>query len=116
MVFVGVWQGWDVINICVIVICDVNVDMVFVYYWLLVVLEIDQFVRWLGEEGYGVVILMKVVVLGVLWLCCVSIKVNLNCVSGFELIELLVEDDFQVLEVIIIDDGVVYQFGWGFFE
>ena len=93
MVFAGVWQGWDEINTCAIVTCDANADMAPVHHRLPVVLETDQFAKWLGEEGHGAATLMKAAAPGALRLRRVSTKVNSNRASGPELIEPLVEDD-----------------------
>ena len=93
MVFAGVWQGWGDINTCAIVTCDANVDMAPVHHRLPVVLESDQFAKWLGEAGHGAATLMKAAAPGALRLRRVSPKVNSNRASGPELIEPLIEDD-----------------------
>lgn len=93
MVFAGVWQGWGEINTCAIVTCDANEDMAPVHHRLPVVLETDQFAKWLGEEGHGAATLMNAAAPGALRLRRVSTKVNSNRASGPELIEPLVEDD-----------------------
>ena len=93
MVFAGVWQAWGDINTCAIVTCDANVDMAPVHHRLPVVLETDQFAKWLGEAGHGAATLMKAAAPGALRLRRVSPKVNSNRASGPELIEPLIEDD-----------------------
>lgn len=93
LVFAGVWQGWGDINTCAIVTCDANVDMAPVHHRLPVVLETDQFAKWLGEAGHGAATLMKAAAPGALRLHRVSTKVNSNRASGPELIEPLIEDD-----------------------
>ncbi len=93
MVFAGVWQGWGDLNTCAIVTCDANADMAPVHHRLPVVLETDQYAKWLGEEGHGAATLMKAAAPGALRLRRVSTKVNSNRASGPELIEPLVEDD-----------------------
>ncbi len=91
IVFAGIWQDWGQgdtrLSTCAVVTCDANEDMAPIHDRLPVVLDQEDWGKWLGEEGKGAALLMKPIAEGRLRFARVSTKINSNRAQGPELIE-----------------------------
>ena len=93
MAFAGVWQDWDKgespLQTCAIVTCAANAATRAVHHRMPVILEPENWSKWLGEEGHGAAVLMRPAAEDVLRFHRVGRKVNSNRAYGPELIEAL---------------------------
>lgn len=91
LAFAGVWQVWDKgeepLTTCAIVTTDANKAMSQIHHRMPVILERDDWAKWLGEEGKGAATLMHAPPEDALAFYRVEPKVNSNRASGAELIE-----------------------------
>ena len=90
LVFAGVWQDWDrdedPIRSCAIVTCAANQATSAVHHRMPVILEPENWGKWLGEEGHGAAVLMTPAAEDVLQFHRVGREVNSNRASGEQLI------------------------------
>ena len=90
LAFAGVWQIWDKgeepLTTCAIVTTDANEAMSQIHHRMPVILERDDWAKWLGEEGKGAATLMHAPPEDALAFYRVDPKVNSNRASGAELI------------------------------
>ena len=89
MAMAGVWQHWgeDHAPTCAVVTTDANAPMSGIHHRMPVILEQDDWGKWLGEEGKGAALLMKAADNDVLRFHRVDKAVNSNRAAGPELIE-----------------------------
>ncbi|WP_343081739.1 SOS response-associated peptidase [Ostreiculturibacter nitratireducens] len=91
MVFGGIWQDWEregeSLTTCAIVTCEAGPGMSSIHNREPLVLEREDWGKWLGEEGKGAALLMKPAAEGVLTWHRVGTKVNSNRAEGAGLIE-----------------------------
>lgn len=91
LVFAGVWQDWERdgqgLRTCAIVTCAANDAMSRIHHRMPVVLDRDDWAKWLGEEGKGAATLMHAPSDDALAFYRVDPAVNSNRASGPELIE-----------------------------
>ncbi|UYV36613.1 SOS response-associated peptidase [Rhodobacteraceae bacterium D3-12] len=95
LAFAGIWQDWDKgaepVRGCAIVTCAANRAMGQVHHRMPVVLEPQNWAKWLGEEGHGAAPLMRPAAEDVLEFHRVGREVNSNRAAGPALIEPLTE-------------------------
>jgi putative SOS response-associated peptidase YedK len=91
MALAGVWQRWEregrAFDTCAIVSTDAGPGMAGLHHREAVVVERDDWPKWLGEAGHGAAVLMRASAPGVLaapWR--VDPRVNSNRAEGAELI------------------------------
>ncbi|WP_421905329.1 SOS response-associated peptidase [Mameliella sp.] len=91
LVFAGVWQDWErdglAYRTCAIVTCGANTAMSKIHHRMPVVLDPQDWAKWLGEEGHGAATLMRPAPEDALEFYRVDPAVNSNRASGPELIE-----------------------------
>ena len=91
LVFAGVWQDWEhegeVLRTCAIVTCAANQTMSQIHHRMPVILDREDWAKWLGEEGHGAARLMGPAPEDVLRFHRVATQVNSNRTSGPDLIE-----------------------------
>ena len=91
LAFAGVWQEWgkgdDALTTCAIVTTGANEPMSRIHHRMPVILEPDDWGKWLGEEGKGAAVLMRSSEDEVLDFHRVDVAVNSNRAKGPELIE-----------------------------
>lgn len=89
MAMAGVWQTWgeDHAPTCAVVTTDANGPMSTIHHRMPVILEQQDWGKWLGEEGKGAALLMRSAGDDVLKFHRVGTEVNSNRASGPELIE-----------------------------
>ena len=97
LVFAAVWQDWEregrAHRTCAIVTCAANAAMSAIHHRMPVILTLDSFGLWLGEEGHGAATVMKPTAEDALVWHRVDRTVNSNCASGPELIQPLTSSD-----------------------
>ncbi len=90
MVFAGVWQTWgtaeDRVDTCAIVTTAANDPMAKIHKRMPVVLEPDEWAKWLGEDGKGAATLMNAAADDALDYYRVDRAVNSNRAAGPQLI------------------------------
>ena len=86
MVFAGVWQDWQrgalPLRTCAVVTCASNAALSAVHHRMPVILEPDDWGKWLGEEGHGAAVLMRPAGEGVIRFHRVGREVNSNRAEG----------------------------------
>lgn len=85
----GIWQNWggdDPIPTCAVVTTGANTDIDQIHHRMPVILERQDWAKWLGEEGHGAAPLMRPAPEGTLTRHRVGLDVNSNRASGPELI------------------------------
>lgn len=89
MALAGVWQTWGENHAptCAVVTTGANEPMADIHHRMPVILEQDDWGKWLGEEGKGAALLMKAANDDVLRFHRVDKAVNSNRAAGPELIE-----------------------------
>ncbi|WP_319824665.1 SOS response-associated peptidase [Thalassovita sp.] len=85
----GVWQTWgdERIAACAVVTVQANAEIGHIDHRMPVILEQQDWAKWLGEEGHGAAPLMKPADAGILNAHRVNSEVNSNRASGPTLIE-----------------------------
>ncbi|MBY6065964.1 SOS response-associated peptidase [Leisingera aquaemixtae] len=94
--FAAVWQNWgtdDPVKTCAIVTTAANQGLSAIHHRMPLILEAEDWGKWLGEEGHGAARLMQPGPEGVLDYHRVDPAVNSNRAEGPELIEPFGEDD-----------------------
>lgn len=91
LVLAGIWQDWEQgserLRSCAIVTTEANAATQAVHHRMPVILEPEDWAKWLGEEGHGAARLMQPAGEEVLTFHRVSRAVNSNRAHGPELIE-----------------------------
>lgn len=91
MVFAGIWQDWgtgaDLMRCCAMVTCAANSAMRHIHHRMPVILDPENWGKWLGEEGHGAATLMQPAADGMVQFHRVATAVNSNRASGIELTE-----------------------------
>jgi putative SOS response-associated peptidase YedK len=91
VVFGGIWQEWvqgdQRFATCAIVTTDANAPMSAIHHRMPVILEAEDWGKWLGEEGKGAALLMKPSADDVLTYFRVGTEINSNRASGAALID-----------------------------
>lgn len=91
MVFAGVWQDWgpddNPLRTCAMVTIGANTPMRQIHHRMPVILEPENWGKWLGEEGHGAASLMRPSSDDVLQFHRVSTSVNSNRAQGPDLIQ-----------------------------
>ncbi|WP_305969451.1 MULTISPECIES: SOS response-associated peptidase [unclassified Mameliella] len=91
LVFAGVWQDWErdglAYRTCAIVTCGASTAMSKIHHRMPVVLDPQDWAKWLGEEGHGAATLMRPAPKDALEFYRVDPAVNSNRASGPDLIE-----------------------------
>ncbi|MGH1353470.1 MAG: SOS response-associated peptidase [Thalassovita sp.] len=85
----GIWQDWgteDPITTCAVVTTSASADIDHIHHRMPVILEQDDWAKWLGEDGHGAALLMRQAPKGTLKVHRVGRAVNSNRASGPELI------------------------------
>ena len=86
----GVWQDWErdgqALRTCAIVTCGANAATGAVHHRMPVILEPENWAKWLGEEGHGAALLMRPAAEDVLRFHRVAREVNSNRAQGAHLI------------------------------
>ncbi len=86
----GIWQDWEqgdvALRTCAIVTCAANRAVSAVHHRMPVIVEPDDWAKWLGEAGHGAALLMRPAGEDVLRFHRVSRAVNSNRAAGPELI------------------------------
>ncbi|UWQ26178.1 SOS response-associated peptidase [Leisingera aquaemixtae] len=88
--FAAVWQSWgadDPVKTCAIVTTAANQGLSAIHHRMPLILEPEDWGKWLGEEGHGAAALMQPGAEGVLAYHRVDPAVNSNRAEGPELIE-----------------------------
>ncbi|MCA0042877.1 SOS response-associated peptidase [Celeribacter litoreus] len=91
MVFAGIWQEWgaseDRISSCAIVTTEATGHMAEIHHRIPVILQAENWAKWLGEEGRGAARLMTAAADETLTFHRVGTAVNSNRAQGPDLIE-----------------------------
>ncbi|WGW05489.1 SOS response-associated peptidase [Tropicibacter oceani] len=91
LVFAGVWQDWaqgeERHRTCAIVTTGANDQISKIHHRMPVILDKNDWGKWLGEEGHGAATLMHAPPEAVLALHRVGTEVNSNRASGAQLID-----------------------------
>lgn len=91
MVFAGIWQDWEHggerLSSCAMVTTEATGRMADIHHRIPVILQPEDWGKWLGEEGHGAALLMKPAPDQSLRFHRVGKAVNSNRASGPELIE-----------------------------
>ncbi len=89
----GIWQGWgeDRLPTCAIVTTRANDTIAAVHHRMPVVLEAQDWAKWLGEDGHGAATLMRPARDEVLTYHRVGTEVNSNRASGSDLVTRLAD-------------------------
>ena len=91
MGFAGIWQDWksggETLRTCAMVTVAANTAMSVIHHRMPVVLDQNDWAKWLGEQGKGAALLMQAAPEKALSLYRVDRAVNSNRASGPELIE-----------------------------
>lgn len=86
LVFAGVWQDWErdgqTIRSCALVTCAANEATAKVHHRMPVILEQEDWAKWLGEEGHGAARLLRPAESSVLRFHRVDTAVNSNRAEG----------------------------------
>ncbi|MDG2378976.1 MAG: SOS response-associated peptidase [Tateyamaria sp.] len=89
MAMAAIWQEWgdDRNPTCAVVTTGANAPMVEIHHRIPVILEKENWAKWLGEDGKGAALLMKATADDTLSFQRVDPKVNSNRASGPQLID-----------------------------
>ena len=91
LAFAGIWQDWEQgdaqLRTCAIVTTEANAPMSGIHHRMPVILEAQDWGKWLGEEGKGAALLMRPARDDVLDFHRVDVAVNSNRAAGGQLIE-----------------------------
>lgn len=89
MAMAGIWQDWgeDKSPTCAVVTTAANAPMAEIHHRIPVILEQNDWAKWLGEEGKGAALLMNATADDTLSFQRVDPQVNSNRASGPQLIE-----------------------------
>nr|WP_264210064.1 SOS response-associated peptidase [Leisingera thetidis] len=96
LAFAAVWQSWgsaDPVKTCAIVTTAANQGLSAIHHRMPLILEPEDWGKWLGEDGHGAARLMQPGAEGLLDFHRVDPAVNSNRAEGPELIEPFGEED-----------------------